>query len=51
MEKSMDVVGPVERELFEAWINNMNDYNVTKKVKKELEGASIPREIKDLKNY
>ena len=51
MEKSMDVVGPVERELFEAWINNMNDYNVTKKVKKELEGASIPREIKDLKDY
>ena len=38
MTSSMDSVSPVAKELFETWINNMDDYETTKKVKEELKG-------------
>ena len=51
MQSSMDSVSEVVQELFTTWIDNMDDYEVTKKVKKELKGEDIPREIIDLKDY
>ena len=51
MEETKSSVTPVVQELFETWINNMNDYEITKKVKEELKGEDIPKEIKDLKDY
>ena len=51
MKESMNSVDAVTKELFETWINNMDDYEITKKVKEELKSANIPKEIKDLVNY
>lgn len=51
MLDSMESVSGVVKELFETWINNMDDYEITKKVKEELKGEEIPKEIKDLFDY
>lgn len=51
MEASLDTVTEPVRELFNMWIENMDDYAITHKVKIELEGEDLPREITDLKDY
>lgn len=51
MQDSMNAVNDATRELFESWINNMNDFEVTRKIRKELENSEIPKEIKDLLMY
>lgn len=51
MEKSMDAVTPVVKELFETWISNMEDYDITHKVKNELKDEEIPADLKELYNY
>lgn len=51
MKESMDDVSEPARELFTMWIDNMDDYGITHKVSKELEGEDLPREIIDLKDY
>ena len=51
MLESLDSETPIVKELFEEWVNNMDDYNVTKKVKEELKGEKIPRELEELIDY
>ncbi|HBA37994.1 MAG TPA: pyruvate:ferredoxin (flavodoxin) oxidoreductase, partial [Firmicutes bacterium] len=51
MEECKSSSSDVVRELYETWINNIDDIEATKKVRKELEGEEIPREIKDLLDY
>lgn len=51
MRDSIGAVTPVARELFEMWLNDKDDYEVTKKVMEELTHEEVPRELKDLKNY
>ena len=51
MQDAMDGETPVVKELFEEWINNMDDYDVTKKVKDSLKGENIPHELEELFDY
>lgn len=51
MESSMEAVDEPVRELFNMWLENMDDYDITRKVKRELEGENLPKEIADLKDY
>ena len=51
MEESRDSVSEVARELFDMWLLNEDDYEITKKVKEELESEKIPKELIDLKDY
>lgn len=52
MESSMASVSPVVKELFETWIHDMDDFEVTREVKSLLEKEdAIPKEIKDLMDY
>lgn len=51
MEETKDSVDEVTRELFEEWIENMDDYDITHKVKEELKDSDIPNEISELLNY
>lgn len=51
MQESIDSETPIVKELFQEWINNMDDYESTKKVKEELKGEKIPREIEELFDY
>jgi len=51
MENSLDAVTPVVKELFTTWIENIDNYEITKKVKDELKGEDIPKEIDILIDY
>lgn len=51
MENSLDTVDDATRELFESWIENIDDYEVTKKIRDELDLEKIPKELKDLISY
>lgn len=51
MEESLSSVTEAVRELFVMWLENMDDYKITHKVKVELEGEDLPKEITDLKDY
>ena len=48
MEENMD--NP-NSELFTKWINNMDDYEITKEVYDNLDYESLPQTLKDLKDY
>ncbi len=51
MEDSMDSVTEVVKELFESWINDMDDFDNSKKIREELKDEDIPREIRELLDY
>lgn len=51
MESSIESVDEITRELFETWINHMDDYETTKKVKEELKNCKLPKELTDLMDY
>ena len=51
MELAMPSMEPVIKELFETWINNMDDFETTKKVKEELSSYKLPKDIEELSNY
>ena len=51
MAESLDSLDAQTRELCTEWINNMDDFDTTSKVKKELKDAKIPKEIRDLYDY
>lgn len=51
MLNSMESVDDVTRELFDAWISNMDNYSTTHKIKNELKNHDVPKEIKDLSAY
>ena len=38
-------------ELFKLWLNNIDNYEITKKVYDELDYSNVPTEINDLKDY
>ncbi|MGE5455761.1 MAG: pyruvate:ferredoxin (flavodoxin) oxidoreductase [Ignavibacteriales bacterium] len=48
MENNMD--NP-NKELFKKWIDNMDDYNITKEVHNSIDYNTAPKEISDLKDY
>ena len=51
MKENLDKVSEAVRELFVMWIENMDDYEITHKVKMELKDEEIPHEILALKDY
>lgn len=51
MEECMESSSEVVKELYETWIANMEDANITKKVREELESEDIPKEIRELLDY
>ncbi len=51
MNESMESVDEPVKELFSMWLENMDDYEITHKVKKELSGEKLPKEITDLADY
>lgn len=51
MVESQESVDEVTRELFKEWIENMDNYEITKKIKEELRLCDIPNEIDELLDY
>ncbi len=51
INNSIDSVDKNVKKLYEKYLNNINDYEITNQVKKELENKKIPKELKDLINY
>lgn len=51
MQLALPSVEPVIQELFETWMNNMDDFETTKKVKEELRGYKLPKDIEELSDY
>lgn len=51
MLEEMDSVNPKIQELFNLYLNNMNDYKITKEVKDKLSFENIPSRLKSLLNY
>jgi pyruvate-ferredoxin/flavodoxin oxidoreductase len=49
MLDNLDKVDSETKELFNSWLNNMNDYNLTKEVSERLK--NIPLELEELKVY
>lgn len=51
MQESMNSVTSDVKELFQKYLSNENDFDLTSKVKDELEGKEIPKELKELLDY
>ncbi len=51
MEMSLNAVDEDVKELFNLWLNNMNDAKITKEVAEKLEGKKIPEDLELLKEY
>ncbi len=51
MGLSKDSVDDITRELYDEWIENKNDYEITRKVKNELQKCTLPNEIEELLDY
>ena len=51
MYETKDIVKKDVKDIYKTWIDNMEDFEVTSKVKEELENHEIPNEIKDLLEY
>ena len=51
MESSINAVDSETKILFKHWLENMNNYEITKKVSDEFLNRDIPQEIKDLSAY
>lgn len=51
MEESLSSVDECVQELFNKWLTNMDDFEVTNSIKESLAGHIIPRELSDLLDY
>ena len=51
MELSIDSVDNEVKELFNLWLQNMEDAKITMEVKEKLDSKNIPKDLKDLINY
>ncbi len=51
MEDNLDKVDNEVKELFNNWLNNMDDVKITTDVKNKLADKNIPHELKDLLDY
>ncbi len=51
MYSCLESVGVDEKELFQKWLENSEDYDITLEVKKELMDKTIPKELIDLIDY
>ncbi len=51
MKKNMDKVDETTQKLFKLWIENQNDFEITKKIKSEISNYNIPKELEDLKDF
>lgn len=51
MELSLNSVDNETKELFNKWLNNMEDHRITTEVMNELKTKDIPKDLKDLMNY
>ena len=51
MELSLDAVNDEVKELFNEWLNNMENVEITTNVKNKLAELEIPNELKDLIDY
>ena len=47
MSSSMEIVSNDVRKLFDEWLNNMENYEITNRIMHELEDKELPKEIKD----
>ena len=51
MELSLSSVDNECAELFNKWLNNMDNYEITREVKEKLKDKNIPKDLKELINY
>ena len=51
MENSISSVEEDVKELFTKWLENMDSFEITNEVKKELTNKTIPKELNDLMDY
>ena len=51
MEGAIESVDNETKELFKNWLENINDFNITNKIKKELSTKLLPNELRDLLDY
>lgn len=51
MESAIESVDNETKELFKNWLENINDFNITNKIKKELSTKLLPNELRDLLDY
>ena len=51
MKENLDTVSDDVKELFNKWLNNREDFDITSEVKNDLLDKEIPKELKDLINY
>ena len=51
MEETINSVDEDIKELFTKWLENENDFAITKDIKEKLEDKLIPKELKDLIDY
>ena len=51
MESAIESVDTKTKELFKNWLENINDFNITNKIKKELSTKLLPNELRDLLDY
>ncbi len=51
MRENIDTVSDDVRELFNKWLDNREDFDITSEIKNELLDKEIPSELKDIINY
>lgn len=51
MRENLDTVSDDVRELFNKWLDNREDFDITSEVKNELLDKEMPSELKDIINY
>lgn len=51
MLDTIESVDEVVKELYKEWIDNIYDYEITHKIKEELQSAEIPKDLIDLIDY
>lgn len=51
LEQLMNKYMDQERELFQKWIDNKNDHQITKEIYEQLKDKPLPKEIEELKEY
>ena len=50
MKKNMDIVSDNNKELFEFWINNKDDYKITKEISEKIDYSEV-KELEVIKDY
>ena len=51
MEETINSVEIDVKDLFTKWLENENDFEITNKIKSELKGKTLPKELNDLIDY